>query len=410
MRRFSIITAAVLGAAAPAGAQSHRLTYVRDTAFELSGQGFRQPPAVLIGRDGRMVVAPQFSVGEAIQLDSAGRPLKWKLPIGFRSEVGWVNAWGWCGDSLWIADQSFGQIAMVGANAKVTSSVPFPTWIRPFWKDRRQYPLFSRMTWYAMYGDGTLLVEPSVSRRLLDTPGYDPGQKLLVRVDRDGRILRTVARMPLMEGRMQLRSGTERRWVNVPYYARAFWKAAADGERVAVVSPIPADSGAFRVTVVNGQGDTVFSRRYAVEGVRVPRASVDSFLKTVLPFGRYTGEQVRDTIAKQIPAFMSPVTGVMAGIDHSVWVAIRVPRADPTEARWFVVDSAGDPAGIATFPRGSRWAEVSLHRLWVLENDRVKQRTTIVRYRRSDAKPARVALPARSAPASASPSSAPPRE
>lgn len=386
MRRFTIIAAAVLGAATQADAQSRRLIYVRDTAFEV-GQGIRQPIAALIGRDGRMVVAPQYSVGEAMQLDSTGKPLKWRLPIGFRAEVSWVNGWGWCGDSLWIADTGFGQVAMIGADAKISSSVPFPTWIRPFWKDRRRYPLFSRKTWYAMYGDGTLLVEPSMSRRLLDTPGYDPDQKLLVRVDRDGRILRTVARMPVMDGRMQLRSGTERRWVSVPHYARSFWKAAADGERVAVVSPMPADSGAFRVTVVNGQGDTVYSRRYAVEGWRVPRAIVDSFMKTVQPFGRYSADQVRDTIAKQIPAFSSPVTGVLVGIDHSVWVSIRVPRADPKEARWFVIDSAGDPAGIATFPRGSRWAEVSLNRLWVVENDRVKQRSTIVRYRRSDLKP-----------------------
>ena len=402
-----VATAASVDAQVP----MRRLVYVRDTAFALDA-GTRGQVAILVARDGRIVVSPNYFYSELSQLDSSGKKLPWavKLGRGRDAEIGWVNAWGWRGDSVWVGDPLYEQVALIGSDGKIARSIAYPSWIRPSWSDRRRYPLFSRMTWYAMYGDGTLLVQPGAPRRLFDTPGYDPDRNLLLRVDRDGRILRTIATTPIMEGRLQLRSGTERRMVIVPFYPRVVWKAGDDGQRVAVVAPVASDSGAFMITALSDQGDTVFSRRYAVAAWRVVRATADSFLTRVQAFGRYSVQQVRDTIAKQMPAFYSPVQGVSIGLDHSTWVSIRRPGVAASGAaatEWFVVDSAGEPIGIASFPKTLRPSAVSLDRLWAVEIDRVKQRSAIVRYRRTDA---RGAPPARTARASASASPARPRE
>jgi len=392
------------------GAQGRRLTYVRDTSLDIvrQGQGGRAVTA-LVRRDGYIVVAPEYFFGEAIAFDSTGKRQAWHVRFGGGgdAEVGFVTAWGWAGDSLWIADNGYRQLALIGGDGKVARSIGFPSWVRPSWSDRRLYPLFSRMNWFAMYGDGTLLVEPYQVRRLFDTPGYDPDQKLLVRIDRDGRILRTVARAPAMEGQLLLRSGTERKTWNVPNYPRSYWKTSTDGERVALVAPIPSDSGAFRVTMVSGQGDTLFARRYSIDAARVSKAAIDSFLTTVKAFGRYSAQQVRDTITKLIPPFRSPVAAVLVGVDHSVWVAIRRPKSAPQQAEWMVMDERGSVVGTTLLPRGLRMTAVSVDHLWSLEPDRVKQTSTIVRYRRAGPTGA---LPARSASSSGSSSPARPRE
>ncbi len=406
--RWIVVAVALCLCTTALGAQHRRLTYVPDTAFQLADQGIRRLVTALVRKDGRIVVASEYYYGEAIALDSMGRKLPWALPLGpQRGEVGTVGSWGWVGDSLWIADGFFKQIAIVGGDAKVAASIRFPSWVRPFWRDRRKYPLFSDMAWLAMYGDGTMLVEPSQSRTLLDTPGYDRSQKLLVRVDRDGRIVRTVARVPEMDGRMVLRSGAERRTVTVPGYARTFWKASTDGERVAVLTPSPKDSGAFQVTMLSSWGDTVFSKRYVVDAARAAKSAMDGFLASIKPFGRYTAEQIRDTVAKQISAFSSPVLALHVGLDHSTWVRVRRPASDPRQSEWFVIDEKGAPVGNAFFALTFRPTALSVDRIWTVERDRVQQTSTIVRLRRADATGVR---PARSARTSASSTPARPRE
>jgi hypothetical protein len=393
-------------------AQGRRLTYVRDTALNLArqGQGGSSVTA-LVRRDGYMVVAPEYRFfGEVMAFDSNFTKQAWHLPMGqgrTDAEIGSVTEWGWAGDSLWVADNRFQQLALIGGDGKVARSIGFPSWVRPAWSDRRRYPLFSRMHWHAMFGDGTLLVEPYQVRRLFDTPGYDPDQKLLVHIDRDGKILRTVARAPAMEGRLLLRSGTERKTWSVPNYPRSYWETSTDGERVVLVAPIPSDSGAFRVTMVSGRGDTLFSRRYATDAARMSRAGIDTFLTTVQAFGRYSAPQVRDTLTKLIAPFHSPVGAVLIGVDHSVWVAIRRPNSDPRQAEWMVLDEQGDVVGTALLQRSPKMTAVSVDHLWAVENDRVKQTTAIVRYRRADAK---VVRPARSASSSGSSSPARPPE
>ena len=62
-----------------------------------------------------------------------------------------------------------------------------------------------------------------------------------------------------MDGRLLLRSGTERKTWTVPFYARSYWKTSTDGERVAVVSPSD-DWTTVAVDLSVYAGDVVFVR------------------------------------------------------------------------------------------------------------------------------------------------------
>jgi hypothetical protein len=403
MKRFAAIAAMLLLAVhtRPLQAQWRALSFVRDTSYNLKALGFSRPSQLLAGRDGRMLVAPDFLNGDVAVFDSAFNklPPAFKMGRGSNREVVYMTQWGWVGDSIWILDPFLKQVAFVGAAGNVTKSVGFPSWVRPFWRDRRKYPLFANMTWYAAYPDATLLVEPTQPRRLLDTPGYDPDQRMLVRIDGDGRIVRSVARMPRMDGRFQLRSGTERQWITVPNYPKSLWSVSNDGRRVAVVSPAPADSGAFTITSVNEDGDTLFSKRFVIPAARIARSRVDSLLAGQRAFGRYTLEQVRDTVRTLIPAFYSPVINAEVGLDYSVWVSVRRPTTRVEDAEYFVVNDKGEPQGVVTVLRSTKFVARSLDRMWVIQTDRVKQATVLVRFVRSDAK---VVRPSRSARAVAS--------
>ena len=382
--------------------QLARLTFVRDTAFPLNKHLGMNRVALdaLVGRDGRVVVVPEAYYGttEAAAMDSSGKKLPWSLKIGRGEEIGYVDRFGWAGDSVWLNDRGFRQTVMLGRNGEIARSVEPPSWIRPFWRDRRRYPLFRAALWYGMYGDGSLLAMPSQPRRLLDTPQFDENSRLFVRVDRDGRILKTVATAPLMDGRITLRSGVERKTLTVPNYPRPFWAIADDGERLAVVVPEPRDSGAVRVTVVNADGDTIFARRLVIDAIRVPDEGVNAFIANLSAFGRYSAEQMRDTIRKLVPMYNSPLNGVDIGVDRTIWVGVRRPGIATDSTEWVVLDSLGEPVGSAFLLRTFRRTALSLDKIWSLEHNRPKSFSTLVRFKRAAATTVR---PSRSAPVSA---------
>jgi hypothetical protein len=383
--RIIVAALALLASAVPASAQWRAVALTRDTSLDLKKAGFPRTSQVLINRDGRILIATEYFGGEIASFDSALKKLPWKVqtgrkPEGGMSDVVYVNQWGFVGDSVWLLDPYYKHIAYIGTDGSVAKSIGFPSWVRPFWKDRRKYPLFANMAWQAAYPDATLLVEPSLPRRILDTPGYDADQRMLVRVDGDGRVVKLVARMPAMDGRVTLRSGTERTTVNVPNFPKAYWKVSTDGRRVAVVTPIASDSGAFRVDVMDENGDTVFTKRYAVDAARMPATRVDSLVAPQKGFGRYSVEQVRDTVRKLIPAFYTPLVGVDIGLDYSVWVSVRRPTTKIEHTDVLVLDPKGEPVGITTVLRNAKIMGRSLDRLWIQELDRGKNTNLLVLY------------------------------
>jgi hypothetical protein len=255
------------------------------------------------------------------------------------------------------------------------------------------------MDWEALYPDGTMLVLPARPRALFDTPGFDRSKSYLMRVNADGKILRVVTQVPAIDTRLQLVDGTQRKAFGHPFLRRTVWKVSADGERIAIAEPLTTanDSGAFRVTMLNAAGDTVFSRRYVVETTRNPPEAIEAALAGIQAFGRHSADWIRDTLRKEIPVFASRVLGVTVGVDHSAWVSLR---STVPEHRLFVIDARGEPVGTVGFPPNWRPGGYSLDRIWTTERvgpARNFRSSSVIRLKRVTPTTAR---PARSAPAS----------
>lgn len=388
-----------------AGAQARQLTYAPELTVDLAKQGVRGVNGLSVSTSGRMVVAVGQWVGELVAFDSLGQKLPWKTPIGrgAGAEIGWVSRTGWVGDSLWIMDNGFEQVVILDGQGRVLRSIERPAWVRPAWSDRRKYPLFSSMSMEALYPDGTMLVVPTRPRALFDTPQYDRDVVHLLRVDQDGKILRAIARAPASHGRLELRDGTTRHVIAVPIFSRTTWTVSTDGKRIALVTP-PAtlsDSGLLRVTMLNENGDTVFSRRYPTPSAHVTRARADTLVSRFQAFGKYSAQWIRDTVRALMPEVESRVINVMVGLDHSTWVWLRSDNAEKTA---LVIDARGAVAGFATFPPSGKLAVYSVDRIWTLERvgtaRGIDQQFNLVRSR---LQPATAARPTRSARASASP-------
>ena len=390
------LTLVLAGAIFPAVAyaQIPELRFAPERVIEL-GAGKTQLgrySQVLVDRSGRFFVATGQWDGELIGFDSTGKALGWRVPVGRRSnrDIGWIDSWGFAGDSVWIYDRMYDQLVILGDSGKIERSIERPTWLRPGWGDRRKYPLFSGLEWVASYGDGTVLVRPGRRRAIFDAPEYDRSALHLLRATDDGRILRTIAKLPAHATELPsnfsmpvvLRDGVERKSFQVPFVARTAYRVSHDGQRIAIAEASKTDSGVVRVIMLNAEGDTLFARQYTSEATRLTKEQVEQRLSGVTPFGKYSADWIKDTLRKNIPAFDSRLMQVQIGLDHSTWIWFRqgVPGA-----RALVLDARGNPVGWATFPPGARLTALSLDRIWAIETDpksRIRDAAVLVRLKR----------------------------
>jgi hypothetical protein len=406
---FALLAAGVASAQTP----PRQLSLVQDGRIELSKAGGAREALVVPGSNGRVAVAPRNGWDGAISVfDSAGVAMPWKIQTGRNdnAEIMFVTRAGWIAgtNTLWVSDRGYSQVALIDGAGKVTKSIEYASWVHPSWAQRRQFPVFGSMEPIAVYADQTMLVLPGRERSLISTPGYDHSVTHLLRTTWSGAIQKTIATFPLEEGRIDLRgrNGTGH-VMNIPFSAKQMWSVSPDGMHIAIVIPgvSAADSGTFRVVSLNDRGDTVFTKRYGYPAVRVDRAQVDRFLANIQAVGEISAERLRDSAAKQIPAFASLLNGVVAGSDGSTWVVYHAPNEASKEVRAMVIDARGELVGGTVLPENSRVAAAMLDHLWTFEIGRTNTPIGILRFaaRATGVPPTRTAKP------SASPSPSPTR-
>lgn len=322
--------------------------------------------SLIVAPDGRMISIPQWG-GDMIAFDSTGKQLPYKQTIGGPTdpEIRYAQAFGWTGKTLWVWDPTSNQIALVDPQLKVTKSLETPTWIRPTWADRRKYPVFGRMGAISVYPDGSWLVVPSNPKSLLDTPEYDKTMSYMVRINENGSILRTVARIPWLPN--AARGGRPEAGKKSAPRNFAFWTPSRDGNRVVIGVPSTTTGDTSHViTMIGEKGDTLYSR----------------------------------------PMFFAdPVASAHVGRDGSVWLQLRGRTGDRT---WLALDPSGHERGTVTFENSAIIHEADGSRLWTTE--KIGNTQVLVRYKLTTAPPPRTPAPSKGSgrprpPASASPSS-----
>jgi hypothetical protein len=372
LSRVAIASIATLSARVGAQVKAPQLRAVQDLRVDQATTTGNRSAVLTVGPSGEILVAAQLS-GAIRGFDSTGKPLSWTLPFGniLDSEIRWVWRMGWIGNSLWVADPGFTQIALIDRGGKVTKSLEYPSWVRPAWADRRKFPVFGGLEPLAVYADGSWLVRPSRERSLVSTPEYDKSYSYLLRISESGSIEKLIARIPhggaLADPRFRSTSQA-----TLPVYAPlTVWDASTDGSRVAVVSAAlaGADSATYRVTAIGARGDTVYSKQFPFVPVPMSKQSIDSLR------ARYNrgGEEA----VKRLPWAYPPVQGVLVGRDQTVWIELR--SATPGRL-WLVLDPKGDAVGTVRVPSEFVAKVAERGRMWGFdrEADRV---TALVRYR-----------------------------
>jgi hypothetical protein len=380
VRLFSIACAIAAGGSG-LFAQPPRLAPLKiepDLRLEAMTLGIQQRNTVIaVAPNGDIFVAPQSA--DMVAFDSTGTKRALKVPMGynrdleirFASRIGWLTGSRWGAATMWVADPSYRQVALLDKDGNVTKSLEHPSWVRPSWANRRQFPVFSRVDPLALYADGSWLVIPFNERSLLATPGYDKSFSYFMRIEEGGKMLRTLARVPRNENMVEIDRDRRRASLGIPLFPRTYWDARNDGSRIAIVTPNMRgrDSATFRVTTIGETGDTVFSKLYPFSPVPITAATLDSIRQhsRITNNGNNTRlpEDLAKLVADKMPAQYPPTLGVHVGRDKTVWVELR-PTAPDTKL-WLVLDPTGAPIGTATFPKGFQLLESDRTHAWGFE-------------------------------------------
>jgi hypothetical protein len=390
LRTLGAGTALALATRAEAQAV-RRLTPVEDRRIAAQSMGGQRDFVVAMAPNGRIVVASRFGMTPIVAFDSLGQRLPWKVETGRDAEIGWVSRLGFIAgtSTTWVADERYGQVALVDSTGKVFKSVEQPSWIHPSWSERRKYPVFASMLAHAVYKDESMLIVPLRERALLATPGYDRSSDHLLRATWGGAIQRTVAMLPPALSVFALNERSCRHVVTIPFGPRNSWGVAADGSRIVMVNAgvTPADSGTLRVTSIGERGDTIFSRVIAQPAVRIAQASIDNLLSMQRACGSYSAEAVRDSVSHRIAAFRSFLSGVVAGRDGSTWVVLRAVADTSMERTAVGLDERGDVIGAVALPLNQNFVAADRAHIWTVEGGRPRAPASLIRYR-LDATPA----------------------
>jgi hypothetical protein len=391
------LIAAVLGAALArrAHAQALRqLTPVEDLRIGAQTMGGQRDFNVLFAPSGRIIVAPRFGMMPIVAFDSLGSRLPWKVATGGGdAEIGFVDRLGVIAgtNTVWVADQRFGQVALVDSTGKVFKSIENPSWIHPSWSERRKYPVFASMSAFALYKDESMLIVPGRERALLTTPGYDRTGEHLLRMTWSGAIQRTVAMFSGSKNAVELRGNGCNHVVSIPFGSRAEWAVSSDGSRLVFVTAgvTPADSGTLRVTAMGDHGDTIFSRTIAQPAVRIPQQAIDNVLSNQRACGGFSLEAVRDSVTQRVGAFRSYLRSVLVGRDQTVWVTLRALADTSMERTAIGLDERGDVIGAVMLPVNQNFVGADRSHIWMVEGGRPRSPASLVRYR-LDATPAQL--------------------
>jgi hypothetical protein len=268
-----------------------------------------------------------------------------------------LNALGWVGDTLWVADQSLKRITTFhasGAPGEMTE-LPLQLTAPGITNMRFMFPSIA-----ARLPDATLLVQASalaLPEGAPKNPAMNDPQWAL-RVSAAGAVQRIIGRDP--PNTCQRERGENVVVVLAPALCpRKVVATRSDGSRRVLLTTqtTTREVGTYQVLAVNASGDTLYSRTYSVPLTRISALSRDSLL----------GESGSLLIASDIPAYFYPLQEAHLLPGGGVWIGLTSGNSALRE--WRRLDPRGQPLPSVWLPRTARVLAVESRGAWAVVTD-----------------------------------------
>jgi hypothetical protein len=156
--------------------------------------------------------------------------------------------------------------------------------------------------------------------------------------------------------------------VRIPFCQEPLDAISADGKRIAfgtLVKGTP-EANRFRVTVLNEQGDTLYSRTVEERSRQIPKRVIDSTRSAMA--SKASTQARRDEIQRmRMPEAYPSFERMLLGRDNTLWIELY---SQTGEREWMVLGSNGSPIGRVRLPRNVAIKVASRERIWgVIENE-----------------------------------------
>lgn len=273
---------------------------------------------------------------------------------------------GWVADTLWVSDP---------LQMRTTFFSPSGTVVRTSGPVLRASGQYGPGMAEAVLADGSALVLPKPLQPRSAMAPMDVSRLPVLRAGRSGPP-DTLAWHDLRNRMVRAEVGDRRLMLTQPWDDSPLWAVSTSGRSVVLVRrPAAArpENARFHVTRLSPFGDTLFSRSIPYTPVRVPAGWVTTWSNETagLISSRRSGTDRRalaSSLARgaYVPAFMPPVTAVVAGDDGTVWLR---REAQGGTVVWNVLGGDGRLLAEIRAPAGLEIQQVQAGRVWGVMTD-----------------------------------------
>ncbi|HUH13391.1 MAG TPA: hypothetical protein VMK65_09790 [Longimicrobiales bacterium] len=334
---------------------------------------------VTVGPDGRVYVGQ--SMDQQVRIfDREGRPAgAFGRRGGGPGEFERVGGLAWRGDTLWVSDSGQRRFNLFTPDGDLLGTVspppPVPTEANP----RPPSPT-------SLLPDGTFMGSAGLPSHLI-TSGEITTREY-VRLDRDGRILDTLAVVPLGNGQLSISYGNGMMFSGQPFGDAPLTSVHPDTALLVLDRSVRSgEAPTFTLAKIRFGGDTLWRRSYPYEPVPLTSAEADSTAaawverlkdsRMVADMGQVRAQRLYRE-ALYVPPHRPPVRGITVGRDGTIWLLLT--DADPDTARRMVLDRDGEPVADVRMPAGTNPRYIDGDEVWASETDELDV-PYLVRYR-----------------------------
>ena len=275
---------------------------------------------------------------------------------------------GWIADTLWVLDPSLRRTTFISPQGKLIRTASWPGGWRLATRDTVSLPTFLGVAPRAIYRDGSFLFL-SPWPQGVPRPGWYPTAERrwpMLRLSADGVFKRVVGWVSLGSADCAVSVGS--RDLGIPFCASPLHSIATDGSRIAILVQRneTGPTAQFTLTMLDQDGDTVFSKPYDYIPQRISRISSDSALAGFRRLPGLSKEIIAAVDGMRLPVTYQPARRLLVGGDRSVWIEVNHTGPDH---RWLLIGERGDVVGTLDLPVKISIHEASRDAILVTEED-----------------------------------------